>query len=161
MLSALLKASTQLSSTSSGQVEIKYEDYAFTPTSIAPQNSWCALSQAWCKTETHLVLRTTPVQSKTKTFLTRTTYYTERKQIPVDGSGQERMNRPHVCIEYSQRYFVLFTVYLFMMSHTFTLTVVCRDKPRVTTQQAIADFVNSQSGPRSSPPPEHAPLYAS
>ncbi|KAL7864635.1 hypothetical protein AOLI_G00160550 [Acnodon oligacanthus] len=42
---SVTQASTQLSSTSSGQVDIKYEDYAFTPTSIA-QNSWCALSQA-------------------------------------------------------------------------------------------------------------------
>ncbi|XP_066528787.1 transcription factor GATA-5 [Hoplias malabaricus] len=43
---SVTQTSTQLSSTGSGQVDIKYEDYAFTPTSIAPQNSWCALSQA-------------------------------------------------------------------------------------------------------------------
>lgn len=43
---SVTQASTQISSTSSGQVDIKYEDYAFTPTSIAQQNSWCALSQA-------------------------------------------------------------------------------------------------------------------
>uniref|UniRef100_A0A8C7IK75 GATA binding protein 5 n=1 Tax=Oncorhynchus kisutch TaxID=8019 RepID=A0A8C7IK75_ONCKI len=30
----------------SGHVDIKYENYPFTPTSVAPQNSWCALSQA-------------------------------------------------------------------------------------------------------------------
>uniref|UniRef100_A0A672IED5 GATA binding protein 5 n=1 Tax=Salarias fasciatus TaxID=181472 RepID=A0A672IED5_SALFA len=30
----------------SGHVDIKYEDYPFTPTSMSPQNSWCALSQA-------------------------------------------------------------------------------------------------------------------
>ncbi|XP_023991381.1 transcription factor GATA-5-like [Salvelinus sp. IW2-2015] len=39
-----LKASSHLDS--SGHVDIKYENYPFTPTSIAPQNSWCALSQA-------------------------------------------------------------------------------------------------------------------
>ncbi|XP_029013077.1 transcription factor GATA-5 isoform X2 [Betta splendens] len=36
----------QLTSPGSGHVDIKYEDYPFTPTSMAPQNSWCALSQA-------------------------------------------------------------------------------------------------------------------
>lgn len=41
------KASTQLDSASAGHVDIKYEDYTYTPTSIQ-QNSWCALSQAWC-----------------------------------------------------------------------------------------------------------------
>lgn len=43
---SLLQTSTQLDSTGSGHVDIKYEDYAFTPTAMAPQNSWCALSQA-------------------------------------------------------------------------------------------------------------------
>lgn len=28
-------------------MDIKYEDYPFTPTSMASQHSWCALSQAW------------------------------------------------------------------------------------------------------------------
>uniref|UniRef100_A0A4W6BLH5 GATA binding protein 5 n=1 Tax=Lates calcarifer TaxID=8187 RepID=A0A4W6BLH5_LATCA len=37
---------SQIDSTGSGHVEIKYEDYPFTPTSMGPQNSWCALSQA-------------------------------------------------------------------------------------------------------------------
>ncbi|XP_060750500.1 transcription factor GATA-5 isoform X1 [Tachysurus vachellii] len=43
---SVTQASTQLSSTSSGHVDIKYEDYSFTSTSITPQNTWCALSQA-------------------------------------------------------------------------------------------------------------------
>ncbi|XP_051516812.1 transcription factor GATA-5-like [Myxocyprinus asiaticus] len=43
---SVTQASTQLDSASSGQMDIKYEDYTYTPTSIAPQNSWCALSQA-------------------------------------------------------------------------------------------------------------------
>ncbi|MEQ2309989.1 GATA-binding factor 5-A [Ameca splendens] len=37
---------SQLDSTGSGHVDIKYEDYPFSPTSMASQNSWCALSQA-------------------------------------------------------------------------------------------------------------------
>ncbi|XP_028850317.1 transcription factor GATA-5 [Denticeps clupeoides] len=37
---------SQMDRTTSGHVDIKYEDFTFTPTSIAPQNSWCALSQA-------------------------------------------------------------------------------------------------------------------
>lgn len=41
-----LKTSSHLDSAGSGHVDIKYEDYPFTPASIAPQNSWCALSQA-------------------------------------------------------------------------------------------------------------------
>ncbi|XP_019718473.1 transcription factor GATA-5 [Hippocampus comes] len=42
------QTATQLNVTtvSSAHMDIKYEDYAFTPTSMAPQNSWCALSQA-------------------------------------------------------------------------------------------------------------------
>ncbi|XP_049610839.1 transcription factor GATA-5 [Syngnathus scovelli] len=41
------QTATQLNTTvSSAHMDIKYEDYAFTPTSMAPQNSWCALSQA-------------------------------------------------------------------------------------------------------------------
>ncbi|KTG39658.1 hypothetical protein cypCar_00023143 [Cyprinus carpio] len=43
---SVAQASTHLDSTSSGHVDIKYEDYTYTPMSIAPQNSWCALSQA-------------------------------------------------------------------------------------------------------------------
>ncbi|XP_062396370.1 transcription factor GATA-5 isoform X2 [Sardina pilchardus] len=45
-VASVSQASSQLESTSSGHVDIKYEDYAFTPTSIAAQNSWCALTQA-------------------------------------------------------------------------------------------------------------------
>ncbi|XP_037540476.1 transcription factor GATA-5 [Nematolebias whitei] len=37
---------SQLDSAGSGHVDIKYEDYQFTVSSLAPQNSWCALSQA-------------------------------------------------------------------------------------------------------------------
>lgn len=40
------QTAAQLDSTGSGHVTIKYEDYPFTPTSMAPQNPWCALSQA-------------------------------------------------------------------------------------------------------------------
>ncbi|XP_033940320.1 transcription factor GATA-5 [Pseudochaenichthys georgianus] len=40
------QVASQLDSTGSGHVDIKYEDYPFTPVSMAPQNSWCALSQA-------------------------------------------------------------------------------------------------------------------
>ncbi|KAM6928638.1 transcription factor GATA-5 [Lycodopsis pacificus] len=40
------QAASQLDGTGSGHVDIKYEDYPFTPSSMAPQNSWCALSQA-------------------------------------------------------------------------------------------------------------------
>ncbi|KAM4562165.1 transcription factor GATA-5 isoform 3-T4 [Odontesthes bonariensis] len=40
------QTTSQLDSTVSGHVDIKYEDYPFTPSSMAPQNSWCALSQA-------------------------------------------------------------------------------------------------------------------
>nr|XP_020472848.1 transcription factor GATA-5-like [Monopterus albus] len=40
------QTASQLDSTGSGHVDIKYEDYPFTPTSMAPQNSWCALTQA-------------------------------------------------------------------------------------------------------------------
>lgn len=42
-----LQTASQLHSIGSGQVDIKYEDYPFTPTSMASQHSWCALSQAW------------------------------------------------------------------------------------------------------------------
>ncbi|KAM6977256.1 transcription factor GATA-5 [Aplochiton taeniatus] len=45
-VTSVTQTSSQLSSTVSGHVDIKYEDYPYTPTSIAPQNSWCALSQA-------------------------------------------------------------------------------------------------------------------
>ncbi|KAF3859797.1 hypothetical protein F7725_000052 [Dissostichus mawsoni] len=38
------QVASQLDSTGSGHVDIKYEDYPFTPVSMAPQNSWCALS---------------------------------------------------------------------------------------------------------------------
>ncbi|KAM6924721.1 transcription factor GATA-5 [Xenentodon cancila] len=37
---------SQLDSVASAHVDIKYEDYAFSPTSMVPQHSWCALSQA-------------------------------------------------------------------------------------------------------------------
>ncbi|MED6252098.1 GATA-binding factor 5-A [Ataeniobius toweri] len=40
------QTASQLDSTGSGHVDIKYEDYPFSPTSMASQNSWCALSQA-------------------------------------------------------------------------------------------------------------------
>ncbi|XP_031694251.1 transcription factor GATA-5-like [Anarrhichthys ocellatus] len=40
------QAASQLDGTGSGHVDVKYEDYPFTPSSMAPQNSWCALSQA-------------------------------------------------------------------------------------------------------------------
>ncbi|TNN36219.1 GATA-binding factor 5-A [Liparis tanakae] len=40
------QAASQLDGTGSGHVDIKYEDYPFTPSAMAPQNSWCALSQA-------------------------------------------------------------------------------------------------------------------
>ncbi|XP_054465316.1 transcription factor GATA-5 [Anoplopoma fimbria] len=40
------QAPSQLDVTGSGHVDIKYEDFPFTPSSMAPQNSWCALSQA-------------------------------------------------------------------------------------------------------------------
>ncbi|XP_061114573.1 transcription factor GATA-5 [Conger conger] len=40
------QASSQLDSMTSGHTDIKYEDYHFTPASMAPQNSWCALSLA-------------------------------------------------------------------------------------------------------------------
>nr|XP_057941530.1 transcription factor GATA-5 [Doryrhamphus excisus] len=41
------QSASQLNTTiSSSHVDIKYEDYVFTPTSMAAQNSWCALSQA-------------------------------------------------------------------------------------------------------------------
>ncbi|XP_038863605.1 transcription factor GATA-5-like [Salvelinus namaycush] len=43
-VASVSQASSHLDS--SGHVDIKYENYPFTPTSIAPQNSWCALSQA-------------------------------------------------------------------------------------------------------------------
>ncbi|XP_051947777.1 transcription factor GATA-5-like isoform X2 [Xyrauchen texanus] len=43
---SVTQAPIQLDSASSGHVDIKYEDYTYTPTSIAPQISWCALSQA-------------------------------------------------------------------------------------------------------------------
>lgn len=39
-----LQTASQLDSV--GQVDIKYEDYPFTPTSMASPHSWCALSQA-------------------------------------------------------------------------------------------------------------------
>lgn len=42
-----LQTGSQLDSNGSGLVDIKYEDYSFTCTSMASQNSWCALSQAW------------------------------------------------------------------------------------------------------------------
>lgn len=44
---SFLQTASQLDSIGSGHVDIKYEDYPFTPTSMASQNSWCALSQAW------------------------------------------------------------------------------------------------------------------
>uniref|UniRef100_A0A8C7XRL4 GATA binding protein 5 n=1 Tax=Oryzias sinensis TaxID=183150 RepID=A0A8C7XRL4_9TELE len=40
------QTASQLDSSEPGHVDIKYEDYPFTPTSMAPHNSWCALSQA-------------------------------------------------------------------------------------------------------------------
>ncbi|XP_029973988.1 transcription factor GATA-5 [Salarias fasciatus] len=40
------QAASRLDGAGSGHVDIKYEDYPFTPTSMSPQNSWCALSQA-------------------------------------------------------------------------------------------------------------------
>ncbi|XP_056278687.1 transcription factor GATA-5 isoform X2 [Pseudoliparis swirei] len=40
------QAASQLDGTGSGHVDIKYEDYPFTLSAMAPQNSWCALSQA-------------------------------------------------------------------------------------------------------------------
>ncbi|KAI3357877.1 hypothetical protein L3Q82_015543 [Scortum barcoo] len=40
------QTASQLDSIASGHVDIKYEDYPYTPTSMASQNSWCALSQA-------------------------------------------------------------------------------------------------------------------
>ncbi|XP_061546861.1 transcription factor GATA-5 [Phycodurus eques] len=41
------QTATQLNAAvSTAHMDIKYEDYVFTPTSVAPQNSWCALSQA-------------------------------------------------------------------------------------------------------------------
>ncbi|XP_014001457.1 transcription factor GATA-5 [Salmo salar] len=43
-VASVSQASSHLDS--SGHVDIKYENYPFTPASIAPQNSWCALSQA-------------------------------------------------------------------------------------------------------------------
>ncbi|KPP61706.1 transcription factor GATA-5-like [Scleropages formosus] len=43
---SISQASSQLDSLSSGQAEIKYEDFHFTATSSGPQNSWCALSLA-------------------------------------------------------------------------------------------------------------------
>ncbi|KAJ8016505.1 hypothetical protein DPEC_G00007930 [Dallia pectoralis] len=45
-VASVSQASSHLDRTSSGHVDIKYEEYPFTPTSIAAQNSWCALSQA-------------------------------------------------------------------------------------------------------------------
>ncbi|KAG7472322.1 hypothetical protein MATL_G00107650 [Megalops atlanticus] len=43
---SVAQASSQLDSMTAGHADIKYEDYHFTPTSMAPQNSWCALSLA-------------------------------------------------------------------------------------------------------------------
>ncbi|KAL4655432.1 transcription factor GATA-5 [Arapaima gigas] len=43
---SISQASSQLDSMSTGQAEIKYEDFHFTPASSGPQNSWCALSLA-------------------------------------------------------------------------------------------------------------------
>ncbi|XP_023696933.2 transcription factor GATA-5 [Paramormyrops kingsleyae] len=43
---SISQVSSQLDTLSSGQTDIKYEDYSFTPTSSTPQNSWCALSLA-------------------------------------------------------------------------------------------------------------------
>ncbi|XP_076840082.1 transcription factor GATA-5 [Brachyhypopomus gauderio] len=43
---SVTQASTHLGSTSSGPVDIKYEDYTFSPTAIGPQTPWCALTQA-------------------------------------------------------------------------------------------------------------------
>ncbi|KAF7655164.1 hypothetical protein LDENG_00059870, partial [Lucifuga dentata] len=45
-VTAVTQTSSQLDTTGSGHVDIKYEDYPFTSTSISAQNSWCALSQA-------------------------------------------------------------------------------------------------------------------
>lgn len=50
MLLSSLQTASQLDSIGSGQVDIKYEDYPFTPTSMA-QHSWCALSEAWVGTD--------------------------------------------------------------------------------------------------------------
>ncbi|KAM9344400.1 transcription factor GATA-5 [Pholidichthys leucotaenia] len=44
--SATQQTTSQLDNTGSGHVDIKYEDFPFTPPSLATQNSWCALSQA-------------------------------------------------------------------------------------------------------------------
>lgn len=46
LTSSSLQTASQLDSSEPGHVDIKYEDYPFTPTSMAPHNSWCALSQA-------------------------------------------------------------------------------------------------------------------
>ncbi|KAJ8397603.1 hypothetical protein AAFF_G00436020 [Aldrovandia affinis] len=43
---SIAQASSQLDSVTSGHADIKFEDYHFTSTSMAPQNSWCALSLA-------------------------------------------------------------------------------------------------------------------
>lgn len=44
MLLSCLQTASQLDSV--GQVDIKYEDYPFTSTSMGSRHSWCALSQA-------------------------------------------------------------------------------------------------------------------
>lgn len=45
-VAAAAQASSRLDGAAPGHVDIKFEDYPFTPTSMAAQNSWCALSQA-------------------------------------------------------------------------------------------------------------------
>ncbi|XP_030280082.1 transcription factor GATA-5 isoform X2 [Sparus aurata] len=46
IVTSATQTGSQLDSNGSGLVDIKYEDYSFTCTSMASQNSWCALSQA-------------------------------------------------------------------------------------------------------------------
>lgn len=53
-----LQTASQLDSIGSGHVDIKYEDYPFTPTSMAAQNSWCALSQAWAASTNRTAIST-------------------------------------------------------------------------------------------------------
>lgn len=45
-VAAATQTASRLDGVGSGHLDIKYEDFPFTPTSMAPQNSWCALSQA-------------------------------------------------------------------------------------------------------------------
>ncbi|XP_073327012.1 transcription factor GATA-5 [Pagrus major] len=46
IVTSVTQTGSQLDSIGSRHVDIKYEDYPFTPTSMASRNSWCALSQA-------------------------------------------------------------------------------------------------------------------